>query len=61
MKVFYLGSNENKNSGKDLQKVEARLAEENRKWIVLKLSHKNVKMLNKNLIISNKYRWSIGK
>ena len=31
MKVFYLGSNENKNSGKDLQKVEARLAEENRK------------------------------
>ena len=27
MKVFYLGSNENKNSGKDLNKIEARFAE----------------------------------
>ena len=27
MKGFYLGSNENKNSGKDLNKIEARFAE----------------------------------
>ena len=27
MKVLYLGSNENKNSGKDLNKIEARFAE----------------------------------
>ena len=27
MKVFYLGSNEKKNSGKELDKLEARLAE----------------------------------
>ena len=27
MKVLYLGSNENKNSGKDLNKIEVRLAE----------------------------------
>ena len=28
MKVLYLGSNEKKNSGKDLNKIEARFAEE---------------------------------
>ena len=27
MKVLYLGSNEKKNSGKELNKIEARLAE----------------------------------
>ena len=27
MKVFYLGSNEKKNSGKDLKKIEASFAE----------------------------------
>ena len=27
MKVFYFGSNENKYSGKELNKIEARLAE----------------------------------
>ena len=27
MKAFYLGSNENKNSGKDLSKIDTRFAE----------------------------------
>ena len=30
MKVLYLGSNEKRNSGKELKKIEARFAE--RKW-----------------------------
>ena len=29
MKVLYLGSNEKKNSGKELNKIEARFAESN--------------------------------
>ena len=29
MKVLYLGSNEKKNSGKDINKIEARFAEGN--------------------------------
>ena len=31
MKVLYLGSNEKKNSGKELNKIEARFAESNQK------------------------------
>ena len=37
MKVFYLGSNENKNSGKDLNKIEARFSERKQKMNSLKI------------------------
>ena len=37
MKVLYLGSNENKNSGKDLNKIEASFAERKKKMNSLKI------------------------
>ena len=37
MKALYLGSNEKKNSGKELNKIEARFAEGNQKMNFLKL------------------------
>ena len=37
MKVLYLGSTKKKNSGKDLNKIEARFAEENQKMDSLKI------------------------
>ena len=37
MKVLYLRSNEKKNSGKDLSKIEARLAEGKYKMNILKI------------------------
>ena len=37
MKVLYLGSNEKKNSGKDLNKIEARFAEGKQKMNSLKI------------------------
>ena len=61
MKVFYLGSNETKNSGKDLNKIEARFTEEKQKMNSLKKSCKGDKMLKGNLIIWSKYRWNIEK
>ena len=36
MKVLYLGSNEEKNSGKDLNKIEAKFAEGKQKMNSLK-------------------------
>ena len=37
MKVLYLGSNEQKNSGKELKKIEPRLAEKKSKMNSLKI------------------------
>ena len=37
MKVLYLGSNEQKNSGKELKKIEQRLAEKKSKMNSLKI------------------------
>ena len=37
MKVLYLGSNENKNSEKDLNKIETRFAERKKKMNSLKI------------------------
>ena len=51
--LLYLGSNEKKNSRKELNKIEARLAEWKQKMNSLKL---NVKMLKGILIIQSKCR-----
>ena len=63
MKALCLGSNEKKNSGKELYKIEARFAERKYKINSLKII---VKMLKGNLIIWSKYRrnierWIFGK
>ena len=56
MKVLHLGVNENKNSGKYLNKIEAKVCwmKGSWKWIVWKWRYKNVKMLKRNLIIWSK-------
>ena len=54
MKVLYLESNEKKNSGKELKKIEARLAERKQEINSLK-----IKMLKGILAKSSKYRWNI--
>ena len=62
MKVLYLGSNEKKNSGKDLTRLKQQgLLKGSRKWIVWKKSYKNVRILKGNLIIWRKYKWNIEK
>ena len=58
MKVLYLGSNEKKNPGKELNKIEARFSKRKQKINSLKV---NVKMLEENLIICSKYRQNIEK
>ena len=50
MKVLYLGSNENKKSGKELKKIEICWKE------VEKVLFEN-KILKENLIAWSKYRW----
>ena len=61
MKVLYLESNENKNSGKELNKIEARFAEGKQKINSLKIKPKNVRMSKGNLIIQSKQSWNIKK
>ena len=61
MKVLYLGSNEKKSSGKDLNKIEARFAEGKQKANSLKIKLQNVKMLKGNLVTWSKCRWNIEK
>ena len=43
MKVLFLGNNEKKNSGKDLNKVEARFTEGKQRMNCLKIQCSNVK------------------
>ena len=57
MKVLFLGSNEKKNSGKELKKIEICWKKVENEL----LEKKNVKTLNGNLIIWSKYRWNIEK
>ena len=49
MKICYLGSNEKKNSGKKLNKIEERFAEKKQKMKSLKAKCKNVKRKLNNL------------
>ena len=49
MKVLYLGSNEKKNSAKELKKIEARLPERKQKMYSLKIKCQNVKRKLNNM------------
>ena len=51
MKVLYLGSNEKKNSGKDLSKIKSRFAEG--KWKMNSLKIKAQKCLNLKRKLTN--------
>ena len=50
MKVLYLGSNEKKNSGRDLSKIKSRFAEGKRKMNSLKIKAQKCLNLKRKLI-----------
>ena len=58
MMILYLGTNEKKNSGQELNKIEARLAERKQKMNSLKIKCKNVKRKLNNM---EQYKWNIEK
>ena len=58
MMILYLGSNEKKNSGQELNKIEARLAERKQKMNGLKIKCQNVKRKLNNM---EQYKWNIEK
>ena len=65
MKVLYSGSDEKKNSGKEMNKIEARLAERKQEMNILKINFQNVKMeLNDMQQVQMEYRemniWNVN-
>ena len=56
MKVLHLGSNEKKNSEKDVKKIEARFAEGKQKMNSLKMKLQKCYNVKEKLLIWSKYR-----